>query len=786
MLLLKKILRDLKTNKAANLASITLIMISIMIFTMMSNVNEMLRYSKSEFYKQTKFADVFVELRALPKEKVKYLKELKTIEKIQPRIVKDFIIKEKENQKKIESKYLRIFAGGKELCTYIVELGRYPESDSEIVIDPKFAKTNNLKLGDSIDIISNGEIYKLNIVGIGRSSENVFTTKNPSDIFPDPENFGIGYTYFEFMENILGNDSYNSILFSLKDGYSYQDSKQEIESNLMQYGIISQIEAKNQQSNAMMTQELDSLRAIAKTMPMVFLIIASSVVYIMLRRLVELQRGQIGILKAFGFSDFQILTHYIVYVLIMALLGTIIGALIGSYISSLMMKLYEEFFNMPFIIGDSNIKYMIISLAMAIVFSLITGYFGARESILLAPSEAMRPKEPRTFTKKLNIEKIEFIAKSLNTTGKIALRNLSRNKSRGLFIAFGVAFTISICAVPWTMIGNIYPMIYERYEYVEKYDLKVKLNSFIDSRELLNDVSIENLKKSEAIIELPVEFRKSNLKKSSIIVGLDFDGRLYTPVNSEKEKIYLNQGELAITPNIAEDIDVKIGDYVYIKSPYFEDKDKEVKLLVSHIEEQLMGSNGYMRIEDIAEILGNKKYANGVVISAENKEALEFKEKYIESPFVESIYSTDSFIKMMEKMMSMTLVQIIYLGVIAIATGFAIIYNSAITIISEREREFTSMMVIGMSEKEVFSIVKFEQSILTVIGMIIAIPLTKLMLIGIVNVVDTDMYSMPSNFDIVYYLIAVGITILSIIIAQLAAYKKIKNLNLVDALKANE
>lgn len=786
MLLLKKIFRDLKTNKAANIAAIILVMISIMIFTMMSNVNEMLRYSKDEFYKQTKFADVFVELKSIPKEKVKYLGNINAVESVQPRIVKDFVIKEKERQKKIESKYIRIFAGGDKLCTYIVESGRYPTESFEIVIDPKFAKANEIKLGDKIEIISNGEIYTLNIVGIGRSAENIFATKNPSDIFPDPRSFGIGYTSFDFMNNILGNDSYNSIVFGLKQGYEYEDAKQDISLSLNPYGVISQVEAKNQMSNAMMTQELDSLQAISKSMPMVFLIIASAVVYIMLRRLVELQRGQIGILKAFGFSDLQILNHYIVYVAIMAFIGAFIGAVIGTYISNLLMVLYEQFFNMPFILGKSSLKYMGLSLIMALVFSVITGFFGAKEAISLPPSEAMRPKGPREFSKKLNIENSKIIMNSLNLTGKIGLRNLGRNKSRGFFIAMGVAFTVSICAVPWTMTGTVYPMIYDRYDYVERYDLKIKLNSFRDSKLIINEISDDDIKKSEPLIELPVVFRKDNLKKESIIVGIDFSGSLYTPVNDKKIPIYLNDGELAITPNIAEAISANIGDYIYIKSPYFKDSEDEKKLLVSHIEPQLMGSNGYMRIEDIASILGNKNIANGIIISAENENLLAIKDKYIESPYVESLNTTDSLISMMEEMMGMMIVQIIYLGVVAIVTGFAIIYNSTITIISEREREMTSMMVIGMSEKEVFDIVSFEQWMLSFLGMILAIPLTKLMLVGIVNLVDTDMYSMPSKFDFRFYFIAVIISILSIIMGQLAAYRKIKKLNLVDALKSNE
>lgn len=786
MLLLKKIFRDLRTNKAANIAATILISIALMIFSLMSNVDETLNFSKDKFYNETKFADVFVEVRGYPKERIKFLENIEGIEKVQGRIVRDFVINEEGAPEKIESKYLRIFAGGDSLCTYLIESGKPPSSDAEIVIDPNFAAANNLNAGDDIEIILNGKLSKLRVVGIGRSSENIFTTRISSDIFPDPELFGVGYTNLDIMGELSGEGIYNNIVFKLKQGYEYEDVKDQISSMLKSYGIISQLEAKNQQSNAFMDQELDSITAISRTMPMMFLLIAAAIVYIMLKRLVELQRGQIGILKAFGFSDFQIALHYILYVGMMAVPGAIIGSLAGTFISKALIVIYEQFFNMPFISGEANLKYILISILMAIIFSVITGFFGGREALKLLPAEAMRPKGPTQFTKKLRIEKIGFIMDSLTMTGKIGLRNLGRNKSRGFFIAIGVAFTVGICAVPWTMMGQMLPMIYERYDYVEKYDLKIQLSGFRDTRSILSEIDREDIKKSEALIEVPVTFRKDNLKKDSIMVGIEPDGLLYTPVNSKKEKIVIEEDQLFITQNIAEAINAKVGDYIYISSPFAKDPDEEIKIMVAFIENQLIGSNGYMEIGSLSDMLRHKRSANEIIISADEEKLIEIKEKYIDSPYISSISVSDSLLEKLQEMMSMVLIEIRYLGVIAIVTGFAIIYNSTITVISEREREMTSMMVVGMSEREVFNIVSFEQWILSVFGMILGAPLTKVMLTALMNAVDTDLYMMPSKFDIRFYLMAILVTIIAIILGQMAAYKKIIRLNLVDALKSNE
>ena len=699
MILLKKILRDLRTNRAANIAATVLISIALMIFTFMSNVNESLNLSKDTFYKDSSFADIFSDVRAFPREKIRTLASVEGIRTLEGRVVEDFIVKDPEAQKLAESRYLRLFAGSDSLCRFIIEEGRRPQSSGEIAIDPMFAKANGYSVGDEIEIIYNGKVSLLSITGIGRSAENIFTTRDVSEVLPDNSKFGIAYTEIGLAGSLVGEESFNSIIFELEKGYSFSDVKDDISAILRPYGLMSIHEAADQQSNSVMLQELEGIAAVSTSMPVMFLLIAGAIVYIMLKRLVELQRGQIGLLKAFGFSDMQILTHYIAYVSVMGASGALLGSLSGTLLSGVLMVTYEQFFNMPFVSANVDIKYILLSFIIAIVFSIITGYLGGRGAVELSPAEAMRPRSPQKFTKKPIVEKIGFIMDSLEMTGRIGLRNLGRNKSRGIFIMLGVSFTVGICAVPWTMMGKMMPMIYERYDYVEKYDIKIQLKSFRDIDESISEIYMNDVKKAEALIEIPVTFRKDNLSMDSIMVGVDPEGELYTPVDSLKKPVKLRPGQLSVTPNIADSINASQGEYIYISSPLSRYPDEETKIMISDIQEQLMGSNGYMNLYDLAEITGYQGRANKIIISADEPVRLSLKEKYTESPYVGGITISDSFIAMLEEMMGLVIAEILYLGIIAVVTGFAIIYNSMITVISEREREMTSMMVLGMSEK---------------------------------------------------------------------------------------
>ena len=124
--------------------------------------------------------------------------------------------------------------------------------------------------------------------------------------------------------------------------------------------------------------------------------------------------------------------------------------------------------------------------------------------------------------------------------------------------------------------------------------------------------------------------------------------------------------------------------------------------------------------------------------------------------------------------------------ILGVIIGFAIIYNISITTVSERNRELASMMVLGMTPREVLSVITFEQWFISIFAMLAGIPLTKIFLISMNQLINSDFYSMPTNLNSTGILAGFFVTIACIRIAQLASARRIKRLSIVGALKANE
>ena len=76
---------------------------------------------------------------------------------------------------------------------------------------------------------------------------------------------------------------------------------------------------------------------------------------------------------------------------------------------------------------------------------------------------------------------------------------------------------------------------------------------------------------------------------------------------------------------------------------------------------------------------------------------------------------------------------------------FIVIYNSYIISIAERNRELSSLLVLGMSRKEVAQIIALEQQIIAFFGVLFGLPLTKVLLKYVSVALSDDNFSIPTT-----------------------------------------
>lgn len=791
VVLRKKTLREIKENKGVYIACMVVIAIGLLAYTAMSIVVENLERAQGNFYEQTHFADGFIKLTGYPENKVKSLGSVPGVDTIEGRILKDVRIFEEQTDANRSLRMISIDRSSPpELNQVQLFSGRLPDDHtSEILVDPKFFAANKLTLGDSLTLILEGKRATFTIVGTAQSPEFIYAMRSAQDLYPDPLTFGISYVPLSSLKALIQESGQvNEIAFSLEPGANFEAVKDQLQTELKRYGLQSIIPRKDQTSHAILLGELNSLKGMTTTLPVVFLGVATIILYTMLRRLIEQQRVTIGTLKAFGLTNREIILHYLSYPLFIGGFGGLLGGLSGIFLSFPLTAVYEEFFALPGLKSTFSIKYLFFGMALSLGFSLLSGIKGSLDILRLEPAEAMRPAAPGS-AHKTRLEQIAWLWNTLSSQAQMGVRNVFRAPVRSLFTVVGMAVVYSLMTVSWSMQNMTDKMTTFQFEEVQTYDVKIALNSPASSRAVQYALAHEpGISKVEPLLEIPAALKNQWYKKEVLIMGLPLETTLYNVLDQEGKKVAIPESGILLSERLANLLQVKAGDSILVESPLsrdFIDK-KDQTLMVKGVVPQYVGLNAFMEIGSLQELLQQGEISTSMLIEMDPQGVSPLKSKYRDASQVASIESIKETSEKISELIASTGFTIYFLAVLAGIAGFALIYNSSIISLSERQRELASLRVLGMTPREVLRVITSEQWTLCLLGILLGIPLSFGLLAGMAQSMSSDLYSIPTELPPFALLGAAGGTALSVWIAQTRAHRKIRSLPFVEILATKE
>ena len=785
-ILFRNLLRDIKKSKGQFISILIIVILGVTFYIAINSAFKNLSNSSSEYYSEYRLADIWVDLYSAPigiKEKVESIPNVKTAT---GRIVKDASINILE-----ENATLRFISlpdiKSDIVNDVVIKSGRYfSEDDSnQCLLDEDFFKANNFNLGEYIYPIINGNKVKLKIVGCVKSPEFVYTLKDASEIMADNKRFGIVYVKQSFGEAIFDlNGSINNISIEIFNGSNVEDVKDDVKKALKNYGVKSVIDRDEQISSKMISEEMKQLKSMGGKFPVIFFMVASVIIYIMMGRMVENQRTQIGVLKALGFTNMQVLAYYMSYSAMIAFIGSFIGSILGTYMGASMTKLYNQYFNLP--LADIKIygEYVIPAFILTLIFCLFAGYNSCKIIFKIMPSEAMRQKSPESG-KKIIIEKIDLIWKNISYLEKIILRNLFRYKKRAILTSLGVIFSSAILLVALSMGDSMDFMIKQQYGNIQNYDIKVKFSKLISTEELIDIKNITHVKDMEPILETGVEISNGWKSKTVGFTALVKDAEMYRVEDKSGNAIGIPSNGVLISEKLANTLGVKVNDSVNIKF-YFPGKEKK-DMVVRGIVVQYLGLSTYTSMDNLNSILGEGMIASSAVLKLDNINfENEIKNKLKDMPNVTSVESkSDSLNALLSAMGAMQASIGVYIMLAAILLS-AVLYNIATINIFERQRELATLKVLGFSNNEVKKLIFNENYIIVILGMIVGLPFGKWLGAALMESSSTDAYTIPYVVEFKTYIIAIILTLLFTAITNLTLIRKIKALDMIEVLKNKE
>ena len=780
-MLLRKAARAIWSNKRSYLACMFLIGIGVMIYLAMNVASDGLGLAVRKFYEDYRLADVFAKVDAMPASAADVLSRLEGIDAVEARYVHEVRV-EVEGSDEIIT--LRLISVPDEAFFNQLLITGSPLADAgDLLVNSSFFTAHGMAVGDSVTVLTGGRRYAFNICGTAMSPEYAYITRGGTDMLPDPSGFGVGYITADSMGRLTNSLGVaNDVIFGLKRGYTFDDVRIILEDALAPYGLKELVARKDQPSVAFLDLEVKGLHSVASALPLVFVLMAAAVLYLMMKRVIEQDRTQIGTLKALGYSRLQILFHYISYGGITGLLGGLFGFAAGYAMSGVYLKMFLTIFLLPEITNTIEAKYMINSFILAVGGGMAGAFFGSYKTLRLMPAEAMRPENPKPVKHDI-VGKLRFLVYILNSRGSMALRGITRNWMRSAFIVVGVTFSFGLLTLSGSMNSIIDKMIIAQFTDIQIYNVKVSLLRPSPYAQAVEEAyAIDSVTFAEGQLELPALLRHKHLSEGVMLTGVIQNSSLYRIMDTNKKVSYQPPADgLILTDSIAKKLKVTAGDVVILSSPLLIE---DVPVPVARVIEQNLGSGGYMELNALAALYGMPPTASSVLL---NTDDLAYLKDYLKSgKNAATIEDKESMLVNYKNMMSMYSSVYVIMQIMCAAVAFAIIYNTATISLSERKREYATLRVLGMTVNEVCEIMNFEYWLLSAIGMSLGVPFTQLLNQGINSMMDTGMMSMPSTLPANAYVVGVVGCIAAVMLSNRSAKGNIRKFDMVEVLKERE
>ncbi|MFA9398090.1 MAG: FtsX-like permease family protein, partial [Clostridiaceae bacterium] len=555
--------------------------------------------------------------------------------------------------------------------------------------------------------------------------------------------------------------------------------KKYINENFGDKGVYFVSTKEEQLSYRMTEEEIRGEISMAQSLPLVFLIVALLILSIIIKKLVENDRLSIGILKSMGYNNKTLIGYYTKLTIFIGLSGSMMGIIIGGIGSYQFTKVYTEFFQVPMLSYNFDGKYIVQAIVISVCFSVLSGLIGARGVIHLMPQESMKPKTIASG-KHIFIEKTKWYSK-LKFTNKMVIRNILRQKGRFFLVVFGVALSCSMLLLPFAFRGLMNSMFIEQYEKYQVYDYDVSFKTPLAKDEIDDFKNEYKDSYMEEYSYIPIEIIFNGDFRTTMIIGVKENSKVYNLINPKEQELKISKGDFYITEGLAKSFGIEKGDTITLKK-YF-GQENEIKVIVTDIVQQKLGSNGFMLASDIQDKFIDSKESkditfNGVYIQGNINE-----DKILEN---ENVANINSVKKLIDTFKQFTALIMMSLGVMIVFSGifaFVVIYIVSIITINERKHEFSSLRVLGLKKSEIFSIISRENMIASIFGIILGIPLGKLLLLYLSSYFSNDLYSITIDLKPNMIIFATLSCFVFVILGQLITKSKINKLDFIEALK---
>lgn len=659
----------------------------------------------------------------------------------------------------------------------------------EIVIDAHFAQDKDIEMeiGDSIEIIvGEGGSQTLEVVGFANSPLELFYAE-PGSILPQTSTFVVGYLDVEYLATISGNapDARNTLGIDLKgtpqfdlsdtdknEGEALQVLKDEILLFMTEAETNGTVADRGELSAELLRLDKEGIENSTPFILGVLLFISGLVIAVSLDRLIRTQAREIAVLRTIGASTKDIMFGYLLIPLVLGIPGVLIGVLLGvsSIGSEAFTAFYFSFLGIPVVETHhySDIILTISFSALGIIF--LFGIRPAWKAAKLQPLEILGQGTQRTPNKI-----ISSLTSKLPPGIGLGLRSTFRKPARLVVTLLALSMAMVILGGTMMFISGFTGAFNEAVDEQENWEYQIAAYpSSIDN--------ITQWAQNETLsFELTLTSQATLFGSNKILSLKGYD--VLTESDDAMHRFNLLEGRIPVQGQFVPEVildegsaeleSYSIGDTMTID---FEGEEHDLKVV--GIARELTRSV-YFHRTDLSQIVDDE--ANGALVVLSQQGNIE-DVRFSTISIIEKDAMVEGFNELIEQQKNAMQAVYVLGGIMAIA----ILFNTLLINLSERDSELATLRVLGASRTRLAVILTVEHTFIGLVGGIAGALASIAYYAGMSNAFSTWAFHIPVIIDSIVFLQIIGFVLVAALLTTPVGILRIGRMNLLEVVARHE
>lgn len=505
-----------------------------------------------------------------------------------------------------------------------------------------------------------------------------------------------------------------------------------------------------------------------------FLIISILVIYASVQKLVLEQRTLVGMGKALGLYNREILLKYLLF----GLLGTTAGIILGTAAAYFVLQ--------PLVLGTTNLfvlfdisrplfdaRSVLLTAAFLELVTFLSVYVACKALLRSSATVLMRTQVPKYQNKAAGRG-----SRHIPLMIRMIPRGMRANPGRVLVTIVSVAGCCALVVMGLTTKNRLDGVLTHQYPGITDYDLEVTFDGSADARDGIEEVLRSEGTEYVLVGSESVICEENGRTAAVLVTGSleEIDAFYHLRDHHTGEPLPLNRKGCYIHRCFAEEFQLSPGDTVAVTLGL----DTQARFSVGAVYDNYLGWNFFLCDADYEEAFGKASIKNQYYVRLGAADEALLKERLAKVPGFGKIDASDSdkeiFLSVSSTMNMLVVLMIVLAGILA---AFVIVSLTKCYLL-QKNNEAMIMRINGFTFREVIIYLMAEIIADTILGILLGFVVGQVLSVYMLSQMEADFYRTIRGIDVPAMILGAGITALFSLAVNAVCLRPLKRMKLTD------